>query len=148
MKDKDEAHFTLPFLVGGCDREFLLKCLQDYQTVASFRVNKEGQLQPDTFMRAVTMFTNKHLSPLDVHPIQAIRLMLLEGYYQLGERWCKPGASRTSVHTNFALVLCLALPFLFCGVPVSSVMLFVLLLPRCVTLVINCSPLVAHILIL
>jgi hypothetical protein len=28
MKDKDEAHFSLPFLVGGCNREFVLKCFQ------------------------------------------------------------------------------------------------------------------------
>jgi hypothetical protein len=91
MKDKHEAHFTLPFLCGGCDRAFLEKCLQEYQVVSSFRVNKDGQLQPDNFTRAVLMYGNKHLSPLDIHPLQALRLMLLEKYNQLGEKWCKPG---------------------------------------------------------
>jgi hypothetical protein len=91
MKDKDEPHFTLPFAVGGCSREFLLKCLADYQVVASYKYNKDGQLQPENYMRAVNIYINKHLSPLDVHPLQAIRLMLLERYYQLGEKWCKPG---------------------------------------------------------
>jgi hypothetical protein len=91
MKDKDENHFSLPFLCGGCDRAFLAKCYMDYQAVASYKWHKDGQLQPDNFMKAVNVYVNKHLPPLDVHPIQAIRFMLLEKYYQLGEKWCKPG---------------------------------------------------------
>jgi hypothetical protein len=91
MKDKDENHFSLPFLCGGCDRAFLAKCYTDYQAVASYKVNKDGQLQPENYMKAVNVYMNKHLPPLDVHPLQAIRLMLLEKYYQLGEKWCKPG---------------------------------------------------------
>lgn len=92
MKDKDENHFSLPFLVGGCTREFLLKCFHDYQLVSSFKYNKDGQLQPENFMRAVVLFINKFLGGLDIHPLQALRIMLLEKYYQLGEKWCKPGA--------------------------------------------------------
>jgi hypothetical protein len=92
MKDKCEPHFSLPFMVGGCDRAFLERCLQDYQAVASYNFNKDRQLQTDSFMKAVTIYINKHLSPLHIHPIQAVRLMLLEKYYPLGEKWCKPGA--------------------------------------------------------
>jgi hypothetical protein len=43
-------------------------------------------------MKCVTAYVLRHLSPLDIHPIQAVRLMLLEKYFQLGEKWCKPGA--------------------------------------------------------
>jgi hypothetical protein len=112
MKDKSEPHFSLPFMVGGCDRAFLERCLQDYQVVASFKYNKDGQLQPDSFMKAVTIYINKHLSPLDIHPIQAVRLMLLEKYYQLGEKWCKPGALAIFSHRSrscfgFAVWFCL-----------------------------------------
>jgi hypothetical protein len=96
MKDKDENHFSLPFLCGGCDRAFLAKCYADYQAVASYKVNKDGQLQPDNYMKAVNVYINKHLPPLDVHPLQAIRFMLLEKYYQLGEKWCKPGMNKVT----------------------------------------------------
>ena len=58
--------------------------------MASYKVNKDGQLQPDNYMNAVRVYVNKHLPPLDVHPLQAIH-MLLEKYFQLGEKWCKPG---------------------------------------------------------
>jgi hypothetical protein len=91
MKDKDENPFSLPLLCGGCDRAFLAKCYTDYQAVASYKVSKDGQLHPETYMRAVNVYINKHLPPLDVHPIQAIRFMLLEKYFQLSEKWCKPG---------------------------------------------------------
>jgi hypothetical protein len=91
MKDKDENHFSLPFLCGGCDRAFLAKCYTDDQAVASYKVSKDGQLHPETYMRAVNVYINKHLPPLDVHPIQAIRFILLENYFQLSEKWCKPG---------------------------------------------------------
>jgi hypothetical protein len=92
MKDKLEPHFSLPFTVGGCDRTFLEQCFQDYQVVASYKYNKDGQLLPDSFMKHVTTWVLKHMSPLDIHPIQAVRIMLLEGYWQLSEKWCKPGA--------------------------------------------------------
>jgi hypothetical protein len=92
MKDKSEPHFSLPFTVGGCDRAFLEDCLRDYEVVASYKYNKDGQLQPDLIMKYVTAYVLRHLSPLDIHPIQAVRLMLLEKYFQLGEKWCKPGA--------------------------------------------------------
>lgn len=91
MKDKDDNHFSLPFDCGGCDGAFLAKCYLDYQAVASYKRHKDGQLQPDNFMKAVTTNINKHLPPFDVHPLQALRIMLLEKYYQLGEKWCKPG---------------------------------------------------------
>jgi hypothetical protein len=96
MKDKSEPHFSLLFMCGGTDRAFLEKCLQDYQVVASWRYNKDGQLQPESFMKAVVTYTNKHLAPLDIHPLQSLRLMLLEKHYQLGEKWCKPGMTLPS----------------------------------------------------
>jgi hypothetical protein len=40
---------------------------------------------------AVILFINKHCAPLDLHPLQALRLLLLERKHQLGEKWCKPG---------------------------------------------------------
>ena len=97
MKDKHETHFCLPVMAGGIDRAFLEKCYTEYQVVASFKYNKEGQLAPDTYMKAVVMFVNKHLLPLDVHPIQALRFMLLEKHYQLSEKWCKPGVKFSNV---------------------------------------------------
>lgn len=102
MKDKQEPHFSLLFMCGGTDRAFLERCLQDYQTVASRRYNKYGQLQPDNFMKAVATYTNKHLTPLDIHPLITLRLMLLEKHYQLGETWCKPGVNP---HACMCLVL-------------------------------------------
>jgi hypothetical protein len=93
MKDKDELHFTLPFAVGGCTREFLLECLADYQVMACYIVTKDAQLQPDNFMRAVIEWLIRHAAPLDLHPLQVIRLLLLEKHYHLGEKWCTAGAS-------------------------------------------------------
>jgi hypothetical protein len=69
----------------------LAKCYTDYQAVASFKVNKDGQLQPENYMKAVNVYMIKHLPPLNVHPLQAIRLMLLEKNYQLGEKFFRPG---------------------------------------------------------
>lgn len=90
MKDKHEPHFQLTVLAGGFDA-FLETCFTEYQVVASYKYNKDGQLAPDPFMMQVVMYINKHLLPRDVHPIQAIRLMLLEEHYQMSEKWCKAG---------------------------------------------------------
>jgi hypothetical protein len=93
MKDKGQEHWKLPFMCGGCNLTFLHHCLDDYQAVSSWKWKPQGALQPDNFMMHVINFERKHLTPLDIHPVQGIRLMLLDGYFTMGEKWCKPGTS-------------------------------------------------------
>jgi hypothetical protein len=61
-------------------------------------------------MKYVTAYVLKHLSPLDIHPIQAVRLMLLEKYFQLGEKWCKPDAQLQSFWFLLAFSMACSLP--------------------------------------
>jgi hypothetical protein len=91
MKDSGCDHFKLPFMCGGCDLEFLHRCLNDYQAVALWKWNRNGSLQPDNFLQHLVTFERKNLSPLDVHPVQVLRLMLMDGFFHLGEKWAKPG---------------------------------------------------------
>jgi hypothetical protein len=93
MKDKGQEHWKLSFLCGGCNLTFLHQCLDDYQAVSLWKWKPQGALQPDNFMMHVITFERKHLTPLDIHPVQVIRLMLLDGYFIMGEKWCKPGMS-------------------------------------------------------
>jgi hypothetical protein len=90
MKDSGCDHHSLPFMCGGCDVAFLNHCLNDYQAVSLWKWRREGALNPDTFMQHVITFDRKHLTPLDLHPVQVLRIMLIEGYYHFGERWAKP----------------------------------------------------------
>jgi hypothetical protein len=80
-------------MCGGCNLTFLHQCLDDYQAVSWWKWRPQGALQPDNYMTHVMTFERKHLTPLDIHPVQVIRLMLLEGFYIMGEKWCKPGVS-------------------------------------------------------
>jgi hypothetical protein len=96
MKDSGCDHHSLPFMCGGCDIAFLNRCLNDYQAVSLWKWRREGALNPDTFMQHVITFERKHLTPLDLHPVQVLRIMLLDGYYHFGERWGRPvGANST-----------------------------------------------------
>jgi hypothetical protein len=90
MKDSGCDHHSLPFMCGGCDIAFLNSCLNDYQAVSLWKWRREGALNPDTFMQHVITFDRKHLTPLDLHPAQIIRIMLVDEYYHFGERWGKP----------------------------------------------------------
>lgn len=63
----------------------------DYQAVAAWKWLKEGQLNPTSFMKPVTSFARKHLTPLDAHPIQTLRFMRIDGFWQLSEAFCQPG---------------------------------------------------------
>jgi hypothetical protein len=90
MKDSGQDHHSLPFMCGGCDFAFLNRCLNDYQAVSLWKWRREGALNPDTYMQHVITFERKHLTPLDLHPAQVLRIMLLDGYYHFGERWGKP----------------------------------------------------------
>jgi hypothetical protein len=90
MKDSGCDHHTMPFICGGCDFAFLTRCLNDYQAVSKWKWRREGALNPDTYMQHLVTFDRKHLTPLDLHPIQVFRIMLVDGFFQLGERWAKP----------------------------------------------------------
>jgi hypothetical protein len=92
MKDAQADHHKLHFLCGGCDVAFLLRCLNEYQAVSTWRWRREGALNPDTFYQHLVTFERKHLTPLDIHWIQVVRVMLLDGFWLIGEKWAKPGA--------------------------------------------------------
>ena len=91
MKDTQVDHHHLHFLCEGCDVPFLLRCLKEYQAVSIWRWCREAALNPDNYYQHVVTYERKHLTPLDIHPIQVIRVMLLEGFWIVGEKWAKPG---------------------------------------------------------
>jgi hypothetical protein len=93
MKDKGQEHWKLPFICGACNLTFLHQCLDDYQAVSLWKWKPQGALQPDKFMMHDITFERKHLKPLDIHPVQVVRLMLLDGFFIIGEKWCKLGMS-------------------------------------------------------
>jgi hypothetical protein len=110
MKDSGCDHHTLPFMCGGCDIAFLNRCLNDYQAVSLWKWRREGALNPDTFMQHVITFDRKHLTPLDLHPVQVIRIMLIDGYYHFGERWGKPVGKLHLLTYYIAMPCCLCQP--------------------------------------
>jgi hypothetical protein len=99
MKDSGCDHHSLPFMCDGCDITFLNRCLNDYQAVSLWKWTRERALKPDKFMQHVITVDRKHITPLDLHPVQVLRITLIDGYYRFGERWSKPvGKQHSDVH--------------------------------------------------
>jgi hypothetical protein len=107
MKDSGCDHHSLPYMCSGCDIAFLNCCLDDYQAVSLCKLRREGALNPDTFMQHVITFDRKQLTPLDVHPVQVLRIMLNDGCYYFGERWGIPvGKQYSDFITQHSIFIC------------------------------------------
>jgi hypothetical protein len=50
-------------------------------------------LTPDNIAERMVMYTQKHFGNLPLHPMQAIRLMILSGHFVLSPKWTSPGNS-------------------------------------------------------